>query len=314
MAKHEQIELKLFGLASAGTEDVRADVFASKLSGLIKALKATDRQCHGNKTYEYYIRDLDYGSAYAAIAERPYSTKKVPRLSSVCAVQSAAASVRDGLGIPKETDPTIAKVLAALGNGSDKSFSHGEIGIKGQQDTVVRIDKFFDKRADRAFSEFKSPVINLFEGVAYGTFDGELKEVDLRGTVASAKLVLNVGGGVELDCTCNAVTVQNLRDALNQRVTVSAIAHYNGRDRLPEQIDIKRIDPLVNVGSLANWRGEFAFHTFDNGRGKGNPEGRGIPLLDYHLWLDDVERPDIVDRVVALNRCKPIHNQPDIFG
>lgn len=57
-----------------------------------------------------------------------------------------------------------------------------------------------------------------------------------------------------------------------------------------------------------------AFHTFDNGRGKGNPEGKGIPLLDYHLWLDDVDRPEIVDRVVALNRCKPIHNQPDIFG
>lgn len=259
MAKHEQIELKLFGLASAGTEDVRADVFASKLSGLIKALKAADRQCHGNKTYEYYIRDLHYGSAYAAIAERPYSTKKVPQLSSVSTVQSAAASVRDGLGIPKDTAPTIAKVLAALGNGSDKSFSHGEIGIKGQKDTVVRIDKFFDKRADRAYSEFKSPdnVVNLFEGVAFGTFDGELKEVDLRGTVASAKLVLNTGG-IELDCTCNAVTVDNLRDALNQRVTVSALAHYNGRDRLPEQIDIKRIDMLGKVGSLAKWRGEFS--------------------------------------------------------
>ena len=258
MAKNEEIELKLFGLSSAGTEDVRADVFAKKLSGLIKALKAADRQCHGNKTYEYYIRDLKYGSAYAAIAERPYSTKKIPQVSSVRAVQSVAASVRDGQGIPKETDPTIASVLAMLGNGADKAFSHGEIGIKGQTDTVVRIDKFFDKRADRAFVEFKSPdnVVNLFEGVAFGTFDGELKEVDLRGTVASAKLILNVGNK-ELDCTCNSVTVENLREALDQRVTVSALAHYNGRDRLPEQIEIKRIDPLGEAGSLAKWRGEF---------------------------------------------------------
>lgn len=53
-----------------------------------------------------------------------------------------------------------------------------------------------------------------------------------------------------------------------------------------------------------------AFHTFDNGRGKGNPEGRGVPLLDYHLWLEDVTRTEIVDRAVSLNRCRPIHRQP----
>ena len=56
-----------------------------------------------------------------------------------------------------------------------------------------------------------------------------------------------------------------------------------------------------------------AFHTFDNGRGKGSPEGKGIPLLDYHLWLEGVERTEIVDRTVALNRCKPIHGQPSLL-
>lgn len=55
-----------------------------------------------------------------------------------------------------------------------------------------------------------------------------------------------------------------------------------------------------------------AFHTYDNGRGKGNPEGKGVPLLDYHLWLDDVDRTELVERVVALNRCKPIHANPGL--
>lgn len=258
MSSHEQIELKLFGLQRGADEDVRADVFAKKLAGIVKALKAADRHCHGKKTFEYFISDLKHSSAYAAISEKPYSTKRTPRESSVRVVQLAVANVRDGLGIPKETDPIIAKVLAEIGDGADKAFSHGEIGIKGQTETVVRIDQFFDKRADRAFDEFRSPtnVVSLFEGAAFGTFDGELKEVDLRGTVASAKLILNVGGR-ELDCSCNSVTVDNLRDALNQRVTVSAIAHYNGHDRLPEHIDIKRIDPLGSVGSLRKWKGRF---------------------------------------------------------
>tara|TARA_R110000787_G_scaffold137458_10_gene250480 strand:+ start:13938 stop:14507 length:570 start_codon:yes stop_codon:yes gene_type:complete len=57
-----------------------------------------------------------------------------------------------------------------------------------------------------------------------------------------------------------------------------------------------------------------AFHTFDNGHGKGNPEGKGVPLLDYHLWLEGVERTEVVNRVVALNRCKPIHDEPDMIG
>tara|TARA_R110000787_G_scaffold137458_10_gene250479 strand:+ start:13129 stop:13938 length:810 start_codon:yes stop_codon:yes gene_type:complete len=258
MAEQEQIEIKLFGLQLEGSGDVRADVFAKKLGSLVKALKAADRQCHGHKTYEYFITDLEYGSAYAAVAERPYSTRQVPQQSSVRTIQTAAARVRDGQGIPKDTHPTIANVLAKLGNGAEKAFSHGEIGIKGQADTVIRVDKFFDKKADRAFADFKSPsnVIGLFAGVAFGTFDGELKEVDLRGTVARAKLILNVGGK-EIDCTCNSVSVDNLRDALNQRVTVSALAHYNGLDRLPEQIEIKRIDLLGQVGSLRKWRGRF---------------------------------------------------------
>ena len=212
MIKQEQIEIKLFGLQHEGSGDVRADVFAKKIANLVKALKAADRQSHGNKTYDYFITNLAYSSAYATVAERPYSTKKIPQKSSVKAIHSVVASVRDGQGIPKGTDPTIASVLAAIGNGAGKAFSHGEIGIKGQAETVVTIDRFFDKRAERAYAEFRSAsnLVHLFEGVAFGTFDGELKEVDLRGTVARAKLVLNIGGK-ELDCTCNSVTVENLQ-------------------------------------------------------------------------------------------------------
>lgn len=57
-----------------------------------------------------------------------------------------------------------------------------------------------------------------------------------------------------------------------------------------------------------------AFHTYDNGRGKGNPEGRGVPLLDYHLWLDGVADHELAARVVKMNRCRPAHGNPDLFA
>lgn len=47
-----------------------------------------------------------------------------------------------------------------------------------------------------------------------------------------------------------------------------------------------------------------AFHTFDKGRGKGNPEGKGIPLIGFETWVKS-NPPDLVNKVVNLNRCIP---------
>lgn len=259
MTTNEQIEMKLFGLAREGSGDVRADVFAKKLAALVTALRSADRQSNGGKTYNYFIKDLKHSSAYAAVSEEPFTAKKAPVGSSIHLVQSIATSVRDGQGIPRGTDPTIAKFIGSIANGVEKTFSHGEIGIRGKEDTIVRFDKYYHKLADRALDDFRSDhnVVSLFEGVSFSTFDGTLLEVDLRGTVASAKLILAVGH-IELDCTCNSVTVENLRTALDQRVTVSALAHYNGKDRMPEHLDIRKIDLAGTAGSLQNWRGKFA--------------------------------------------------------
>ena len=55
-----------------------------------------------------------------------------------------------------------------------------------------------------------------------------------------------------------------------------------------------------------------AFHTYDKGRSSGHPEGKGVPLLSYDEWLDDVDIEGDVRRVVDLNRCLPIHNAPEL--
>lgn len=254
-----QIELKLFGLAHEGGGDVRAEVFVKKMDILLKGLRAADQQANGQKTLDYLIKDLRHSSAYARMSEFQYNIKRVANGSAVGTLQSVAISVKDGHGIPCDTHPALAKMIADIGNDCEKTFSHGEIGIAGEAATVVRIDRSFVKRADRAFRDFKATenVVNLFEGAAYGTFKGKLKVIDLRGTVTSAKLILTIGG-IELDCTGNSVTVENLKEALDKEVMVSGLAHYNGKDRLPEHVDIKKIEIFGEAPhKLTKWSGAF---------------------------------------------------------
>ncbi|MGO6999491.1 hypothetical protein [Rhizobium leguminosarum] len=253
-----KIQFKLYGLAHEKNGQVRADVFAQKLSVLIKSLRAADQLVNGTKSLSYLISDLKYGSAEALIDEVEYSTKKRAERSSIRTLHSIVADVNGGRGLPHDLPQALAKAVADIGNGSGRTFSHGELGLAGSNENVIRIDQFFDKKADRALAELNQQLDpkSGFEGAAFGTFDGTLKEVDLRGTVASAKLILNVGGK-ELDCTCNSITVQNLKEALDNRVSISAIAYYNGKDRLPEQIEIKQIRLLDSGQGLQRWRGKF---------------------------------------------------------
>lgn len=255
----KQIELKLYGLAHEGGGDVRADVFVKKMDMLLKGLRAADQQNNGQKTLDYLITDLKHSSAHASMTEFQYNIERVPNASAVEAFHAVISSVKDGHGIPRGTNPALAKIVAGIGNGTEKVFSHGEIGISGKLETVVRIDTGFDKRADRAYRDYKpsANVVSLFEGTSYSTFKGKLKVIDLRGTVTSAKLILSIGG-IELQCTANSVTVQNLKDNLDQEAIITGFAHYNGKDRLPEHVEIKKIEPLGDrPQSLRKWNGAF---------------------------------------------------------
>jgi hypothetical protein len=257
-AEFGKIKLKLYGLPQEKNGAVRADVFAKKLDVLIKGLRAADRHVNRYKSFNYLITNLEYSSALAVIDEVEYNLKFPAEASSVQLLQNVARDVYDGRGISKDLPRALAKAIAEIGDGTEHTFSHGEVSIDGDDDNIVRIDKFFDKRADRAFEEYLShdKPETLFDGIAMGTFDGVLKEIDLRGTVASAKLILTAGN-VELNCVCNSVTVENLREALDKKVSVSAIAHYNGIDHLPEQIEIKKIHLFNSEGHLTKWRGAF---------------------------------------------------------
>ncbi len=266
MSKFKEVEFKLFGLQHEKDGAVRADIFAKKLGQFIDGLKSADKFINGQKSLNYLITDLEYGSAVARISEAQISNKVPIKSSSIELVENAMSDIRDGKRIDKDFPPRVLKTIADLGNGSHKEFSHGEIDFIGKTDNVVRIDDFFDRRADKAFQQtaFQVEESDAYSGVAFVEYSGTVKEVDLRGTIASAKLFLTAGGA-EIDCICNSVSVDNLASALDHKVMVSGKAFYDGQSKLPERIDINNIRILKADANLLRWEGRFHFEPSELG-------------------------------------------------
>ena len=251
------IRLAVYGLIHERHGAVRADVFADKLGSLVRGLRASDRYVNGAKCLDYHITNLERGSAKAHICESKYSTKKVPERSSVRYFQSIVFGIKDDDSTPEEVPDGVLRAIVDISKHADHRFSHGELSFGDNPSDVVLIDKFLEERALRALAKQRSkgsPL--LYSGVSYSTFDGILKEVDLRGTIHRAKLILSIGDR-EIDCTCNSVTVDNLRENLDRRVSVSALAYYNEVDHLPERIDISKIEAFEESNRIEHWKGAF---------------------------------------------------------
>ncbi len=251
-----KIRVTFYGLDHEKNGAVRVDVFAQKLTLLVKSLRAVDKHINGRKSLDYLISDLGTGSATVQIVEDEVDYKKPYKRSSVKYFRSVAQNIQEGSSVPQDTPEQVMKPLAELDDGTGKKFSHGE--MRFEDENVIRIDKSFGGRASQALDSLKSKGrdIPLYAGIAFGSFDGVLKEVDLRGKPARAKLITSIGDK-ELNCTCNFVTVDNLREVLNKRVIVSAVEHYDGKDRLPKRLDIKKIQILKSKGTLERWKGAF---------------------------------------------------------
>ena len=95
-----------------------------------------------------------------------------------------------------------------------------------------------------------------FVGVAYGSFDGTIRAVDLRGALPEVKFVLTAGGK-QIDCVFRGSDVEVLCQALNQRVRVTGRATYDGRSGLPRRIDHPSIVILNEPTDFSSWRGAF---------------------------------------------------------
>jgi predicted nucleic acid-binding protein len=52
------------------------------------------------------------------------------------------------------------------------------------------------------------------------------------------------------------------------------------------------------------------FHTYDNGKSRGLDGGKGIPLLDYHMWCEGFAESSPAAQVISLSRTRPTHPEP----
>lgn len=261
----DKITLKIHGL-KVDRDLVRADVFVEKLQALMSALKGADRLEHGGTPrYEYIIADLAIGSALATLREKPKSRRKLPIASSVGRLSDAVGLINEGdLRRAADLPLPIIRGIQRMTGGASQSFSHAEIIFPHSK--VIRVDDFLDERVKEvmALADQNRPLqTEYFHGIAFGSFEGVLQELDARGTILKGRLVLSAGGA-ELDCVMNSEDIPRIRENFNKRVSVEALAHYDGKQALPVRLEIRHIDELEEAPDLTKWCGKFELKAQDD--------------------------------------------------
>jgi hypothetical protein len=260
-----QVEFRIIGKPELKNR-VLGSVFARKLGVLIRAMGAADKTANGGKRFDYVIIDMKATSASATLSEQRVS-KIMPQDSSVHAFGECLLSVNSGNFAAARRHPECALYLRALAVDVEDTFSHAELTVNGFQPVIV--DKFFLNRASEAIAaEASAEIPTWFKGSAVGTFDGQIKETDLRGSIPKVIIRLTAGGK-DIDCVCPGLTVEDIRSVLDKRVRMTGSAFYDGKSGLPVRIEVTSVPVLVKQpADFTRWRG--AFEPFDPELWSGN--------------------------------------------
>ena len=128
---------------------------------------------------------------------------------------------------------------------------------------MVRVDPLLMERTSAIITPVKIDLADQtgvsndwFKGNAQGSFDGEVKEVDLRGARPSVTLVLSAGGK-QIECVCSQEHIEEIRFSLNRRVRISGLAFYDGKSGLPRRILVNDITPSAATPDFTKWKGSF---------------------------------------------------------
>lgn len=261
-----EISLKVHG-QKRGTqsgETVLAAVFAQKLGALVRALKAADKIANGANNHDYTITGLKIGSAQCTLSEQsaPRFTPGMAGRSGVHLLGNCLSLVGEGNVEASRRYDACLRPLAALARGAGKVFSYAELQVENLP--VIRIDNLLAEQVE--LIEAKALGIDVavegpearswFTGVALGSFDGTIKQVDLRGQLPQVKLVLTAGNK-EIDCILRGQDVQRLRDTLDRRVRIEGRAFYDGKSGMPRRIEVTSITPVKRPGDISRWKGTF---------------------------------------------------------
>ena len=255
MVQEGNVTLTIHGLAEDNWH-VRAEVFLEKFGALLKSLKIAEAHLNGKKSYNLIITELKIGSALATVREKISIKKQIPSFGAPL-VAEALNAVYNGDRRLDKFPADLIKSFGKLARG-EKGFSHGEIEFAGSN--VVRIDDYLAKQIERAIERTNGIEIAIkkyYEGIAFGVFDGVIKEIDSRGSLVKGKLIFTAGGK-EVECIFRREDIPILRVNFDQRARVEAVAHYMSDGPLPVRLDVKNIEPVTNSPDLGRWRGALA--------------------------------------------------------
>lgn len=256
--KTDELRIRIHAKADTNNR-VRGKVFAKQISDLISSLEDSDKIENGGVRHDYVITGLEQRSAQACLTQIVSSHK--PRTASPIAILPkilTAIVEEDAATLVRFAGP-VAR-LAKFAKGAGDKYSHTDLQINGA--ASFRIDEFFERRAVRAVEVSKPAAPAFYAGIVYGSFDGVVKEVDLRGDTPRLKLILSAGS-VEIDCTAPGVSIPDIRAALNARAWVSGRAFYHGDSGLPERVEISEMKPISSKPDILRWAGKFG--AFDVG-------------------------------------------------
>ena len=254
MPRSDEMIFSVHGL-DMDSRVVRADVFAQKLNQIVSTLRTADKLANGKSVHDYLLTNLENGSAVATVRER--LSRREPSRSPIAYFERAATAVYSGdrRGV-SALDSEIVKKIERLSRGVRKRFAHAEILFA--DDNVIRIDDYLQHQAEDVLLAELIGEPQSYRGVAYGEFEGVLKEIDSRGTMLRRKLVL-APSDTEIDCVMNKDRVPEARDSFDQRVVIKGAANYDGRSALPARLDIREIRTIKQAADLTRWKGAFVF-------------------------------------------------------
>ncbi|WP_158930007.1 hypothetical protein [Acidisphaera sp. S103] len=257
MDDRRELTLTLHGLEEYNHE-VDGEVFARKLTAFLKGIRLSDKAVNGRRRHKLLLTDLRKNTATASVREQVYVLGPSPG-SGMEFFEDAVQAVFDNRPSARQLPLPVVREIAAMNHGSGHSFAFAE--LKSTTGNVIRLDEALAKRARSLVLEMEARREGRdvrFTGVAYGSFDGKLEEVDLRGDLWKGILVLSAGGK-QIECTVSALEMPDIRLALKRRVVAYGRAHYGGASGLPERLEIISVKPVKSQGegNLARWRGAF---------------------------------------------------------
>ena len=257
MSDRLDLTLTLHGLEEHH-HDVDGEVFARKLTAFLKGIRLSDKAVNGQRRHKLLLTELSKNTATASVREQIYNRGPTPS-SGMRYFANAVEAVYYSRPETKDLDLGVVRQIANLNNGAGHSFAFAE--FKTSRGTVIRIDDYLGRKARALTLQLdtaEEESVKLFTGIAFGSFDGTLEMIDIRGDMRKAVLTLTAGSR-SIECVVSSLTVAQLKDALGSRVTVYGRAHYDGHSGLPVRVDVTDAKPLRPAAdaNLGRWQGAF---------------------------------------------------------